>query len=214
MFRSTANAREPWSSENEGLHIGLIYFASICIIVLKSLKYYRLKINISKFRTFILFVVIVIILNVGILECYKITKSNSKGLFSIGFDKNTSSYNISQERENLEFDIQIKITNYSNNRKEFKLALDSNNCLENVQKPIYIFDRDGEESIFVLESRETKVIEINQNEYSIYIDELDNAMNLWSCFGLIDSIILEDLEGVNVKITSEGYLGAVIEVIR
>ncbi len=90
-----------WSGENEGLHIGLIYFMTIFIIGLGNLKDYRMKIKLSKFKSFILFVIIVLILNIGVIEGYKIVKSNSKGLLSIGFDSNDSLYSISHNRRYL-----------------------------------------------------------------------------------------------------------------
>ncbi len=100
------------------------------------------------------------------------------------------------------------------NQDPSKMSLDSRFRKENSKYPIYIYDLNGDPAVFELKDYETKAFYINSETYSI-IETFgeENSGDMLSS-GEVQALILESVEGSKVKITSEGFFGAVIEIVN
>jgi len=203
-----------WSSEHSGFHLAIIYFGVPFILGLNLLGHYRKKLRISGWKTFLYSIIIISCLKYSIIEIAEYSKGKSEGLLTIGFDSNESTYRIEKNQQYTKFNIQVKMTNYSSEKRIFKIAIDSRFRREENQDALHFVDSNGEDAIFVLEGKETRFIDISSENYSIVNEELDESVNSMHSSGDVQELILESLEGDKVKITSEGFFGVVVEVVR
>lgn len=200
-----------WTGEYEGVHLTIFYFSILVILGLYLVRKYVIDgLGIRTRNVVFLFIAFITIFSLITNAAVISIKKHSNGLLSVGYNSRNSKMDYKSETmKYTEFNAEIQMTNYGNRSKEFYLTIDSSFYRKEGIEHIDIFTKDGNRAIFRLNADETKTLKINLDEYMIKGGRL--SLN-GSGSGIIDEIILTDMQGKAVRLDGNNFFG--IEISR
>lgn len=158
-----------WTGIHGGFHLTLLYFGVLFFISLYFYRKYSEEIeNISSFKKFITFALLVTSMALISTFTAKFIKSQSEGIKAIAYvsENNTMEYR-SIDHEIITFHAYFTLENYSDQRQIFHIRIDSPWSRKDNIPPIDIYNLDGEKAVFILEGNEEKSFQINLEDYII-----------------------------------------------
>jgi len=198
-----------WSGNNTGFHLTILYFGILFFISMFLVNRYAIdKLNMKGKRVFIVFVILVTSFTLVTSLSVQYIKRNSEGLESIAFDSENSELDYqfaNGEIANLEVSFILK--NYSEQKKEFYVSIDSPWLRKDEVKAIEILNKDGSKAKFLLEAGESKEYTITNKEFKI---SGGRRFANGGSRGIIIEIILSNNEGEIVRLTDENIFSVVI----
>ncbi|MTK13032.1 MAG: hypothetical protein F8N39_13425 [Clostridiaceae bacterium] len=200
-----------WTGEYSGVHLTIFYFSMLAILGLYLVRKYAIAGLGIRTRNLIFLVIAFITTFSLITNAVVISiKRHSNGLLSVAYNSKNSKMEYKSERmKYTEFNVEIQVKNYASKSKEFYLTIDSPFYREEGIEHIDIFTKDGNRAIFRLNADEAKTFKINLDEYMIKGGRLSSK---GSGSGIIDQIILTDMQGNAIRLDDDNFFG--IEISR
>lgn len=200
-----------WTGEYRGVHLTIFYFSILVILGLYLVRKYAIDGLGIRTRNVIFLVIAFITIFSLITNAAVISiKRHSNGLLSVGYNSKNSKMDYKSEAmKYIEFNAEIQVKNYASKSKEFYLTIDSPFYRKEGIEHIDIFTKSGNKAIFRLNAGETKTFKVNLDEYMIKGGRL--SLN-GSGSGIIDEIILTDMQGNAIRLDDDNFFG--IEISR
>lgn len=194
-----------WTGEYSGTHLTIFYFGILTIIGLFQIHKYAIdELGIRKRYVLILCIAFITILNSATSISVRSVKKHSDHLLSIGCNyKNSKMSFASKDTEFTQFKADIEMMNYSDRSKEFNLTIVSPFHREGTAY-FDIFTKGGNKAIFNLSGNETKILNINLDEYKIVSRGFPSNI---SGNGDIQEVILTDKQGNSIRLDVNNFLG-------
>lgn len=202
---------KPWTGEYSGIHLTIFYFGALAILGLDLVRKYAIdglgiRTRNVIFLSIAFITVFSLITNASVISI----KKHSNGLLSVGYNsKNSKMAYQSKAMKYTEFNAEIQVKNYASKSQEFYLTIDSPFYRKEGIEHIDIFTKDGNRAIFRLNADESKIFKINLDEYVIKGGRL--SLNS-SGSGIIDELILTDMQGHAIRLDDNNFFG--IEISR
>lgn len=187
-----------WTGTYGGFHLTILYFGVLFFICLYFYRQYSEQIeNISSFKKFIIFLLLVTSMAFMSTSTAKMIKSQSDGVKSIAYvsENNLMEYR-SIDDEIVTFNAYFTLENYSDQTQKFHIRIDSPWSRKDNIPPIDIYNLEGEKAVFILQGKEEKTFRINLEDYII-----DGGRKYSVSFkGVIDELTLyNDYEKIYLK---------------
>jgi len=199
---------QSWSNGEMGLHLTVVYFGILFILSLFFVNYYLNKKGIGKRNAFFLFVLLIIVFNLGTNTYTKNLKANAEGLLAIGLEYKDSKIDYSYtNNEYKDFSVYFTLINYSSENKMFYVSIMSPGYEEKEVDTIRFYNVDGSEAMFTLGGHETREIKVLLEDYVI---QGEKSFQNISVSGMIQELVLTDTDGNRVKL-SEDFLGETLQ---
>jgi len=166
------------------------------------------KLNMKGKRVFIVFVILVTSFTLVTSLSVQYIKRNSEGLESIAFDSENSELDYQYTNSEIsKLEASFILKNYSDQKKEFYVSIDSPWLRKDEVKTIEILNKDGSKVKFLLEAGESKEYTITNKEFNI---RGGRRFANGGSRGIIIEIILSNNEGEIVRLTDDNIFSVVI----
>lgn len=160
---------KPWSDNYRGIHITLILFGGLLLLSIFLVKRYFIDaFNINKMLTFLLPLICIFVVYVTSGIMVKSIKKKAPNLLSIGVTEKQNYIRYEFKDNKLtKISTKFKLTNYSNEKKEFYINIDSPFYRKEGTKPIEFYDKQDKPVKFVLEGNESREFLLTSDEFKI-----------------------------------------------
>ncbi len=196
-----------WTGNNTGFHLTILYFGAASMIAYFFVRQFAIEgYGMRGGRVFLLTVIF--------LTCFYLLtdvvvigiKGNSEGLLSIGYEPDARISFRSTEKEITSFQAELQLTNYSNEDKEFYLTIlfPMHGDYRMYHK---LLTKENEPAIFRLEGKESRLLELNLQQYNVVYQPISAEYNNAGGQGSIPALILTDKYGTEIELSSKNFFG-------
>lgn len=198
-----------WTGDHSGFHLTIIYFGVLFVIGLLLVKQHAVDgLNMKRRDIFIVFIGVVTIFYFITGATVTTIKKNSSGLLAIGYNDPDGQFHYeSRDYEFTDFEVELSLTNYSNEKKIFYLNIDSPAHRREGLEEISFYGLDGGRAIFELESKQTKHFIIDSDDY---IMRGGRSHEHGSGSGTIQEVVLINDNGDKIRLDSKNLFGTEI----
>ncbi|MBH1942573.1 hypothetical protein I5677_16900 [Mobilitalea sibirica] len=192
-----------WTDGHDGMHLTVIYFGTLfLIILLRSNSSSAMKPNNKRKHKIIIFICTVITIYLVHSALIQNMMGNSVGLNSIAIapSGNTYEYKI-VEGEIEEFKFEFKLTNYSEEVKQFSIVGFNDNIAG-----IEMYNKQREIVQFEIHGKETRIYKIDLGNYIIEVKGIGKIKN-YASRGIINSLLLLNDNGNETEIVKLRDMG-------
>ncbi|EDS77035.1 conserved hypothetical protein [Clostridium botulinum C str. Eklund] len=160
---------KPWSNNYSGIHITLILFGGVLLLSIFLVKRYFIDaFKINKILTFILPIICIFVVYITSEIMVKSIKKKAPNLLSIGVTEKQNYIRYEFKDNKLKkISTKFKLTNYSNEKKEFYINIDNPFYRKEGTKPIEFYDKQGKPVKFSLEGNESRDFLLTSDEFKI-----------------------------------------------
>lgn len=194
-----------WTGELSGTHLTVIYFGIVFFVSLFLIEKHLINEYKMKWRNVIIILIFSIALyssTVGTIV--QIIMRNSDTLTSIEYQSEVGQRSFDKDNgEYTSFDVVFKLNNKSRDKRKFYVDFNSSWRREDGESSIKVLDKNGERAVFELAGEASEIFELDEKDY-ILID--DDQEGNYSSSGILDEIILTDLDGYSIVLQHDrGY---------
>jgi len=189
-----------WSNGDTGLHMIVIYITVPVIICFIELGVFRRRLSYSKLKTFVLLLIMITVVKSAAIKIVEFSKGQSTGLHTIALHGDTSTYHMSKRDGVTDYNIQVNLTNYSDEKKTFTMAVDGKHRRRKGEQPLHILNKDGSKALFELNAKETRIIRITPSEFGLDALETNYERDSYSVTGQVLELNITDENNKSVKL--------------
>ncbi len=195
-----------WSNGSTGIHMPILYFGIPFVFSFAFVGKYAVKdLGLKKRWIFLIFVIAVTSLVATANQGIVIAKSHSKGLLSIAYESSADNLKFSSKDFKItQFDAQLTLKNYSNQKHVFTIKLDSPYFREEGFEPFEIRNLDGSLKKFELAPSESNTFLLNNEQMLITSGKV---ISDGSSSGICNEVILTSDTGETVRLVWNGFWG-------
>lgn len=194
-----------WTGEFSGTHLTVFYFGIVFFLSLFLIEKYLINESKMKWgRVIIILIFSIAIYTSTVGTIVQIIMRNSDTLTSIEYQSEVGQLSFDEDDgEYTRFDVIFKLHNMSKDKRTFYVDFDSSWRREDGESSIKVLNKNGKRAVFELAGEASEIFELDENEY-ILID--DDQEGNYSSSGVLDEIILTDLEGYSIVLQHDrGY---------